>query len=156
MSTEPPVHNGAPSLGPAHTDVMVPGAPVDEKPDQQETLRNELTELIRLLKKQHSDEAGTAWYERTYGRFKQIVKYVGMPGVLIAAVIPVYNISAALRDYQVKLFVRSQYSAYANTLLEAGELDRASKMMSEIDAADKFEASAQYAAAKLLTRIAIN
>ena len=78
-----------------------------------------------------------------------------MPSVLIAAVIPVFNLSSALRDYQVKLFVRNQYSTYANTLLEAGQLDRASKVMSEIDATDKFDARSQYATAKLLTRIAI-
>jgi tetratricopeptide (TPR) repeat protein len=118
-------------------------------------LRAQLAELIGLLKAQQTREQLPGRFDRFYARFKQFATYVGMPSVLIAAVIPVYNLSTAFRDYQTKLFVRSQYSAYANGLLESGQLDRAGHVMSEIDAADKFDARAQYANAKLLTRIAI-
>ncbi|KLU23123.1 hypothetical protein EOS_27275 [Caballeronia mineralivorans PML1(12)] len=93
--------------------------------------------------------------ESIYTRVQQFAKYVGIPSLIIAAMMPAYNLASGLVDYSNRTYVQKVQTAYAFELLNKGEIDRANFILTEIPSTEKFDVATFYAKAKVLLKRAI-
>jgi tetratricopeptide (TPR) repeat protein len=121
---------------------------------QPEDLSKQLGELVALLRKAYP-EAKPSWFDPIYEKVKSFANYVGIPGLIIAAILPVYTLVASSIDYLNKIFVESVYTSYATDLLSQGETERADKVLADLDYAQKHDVKTLYTNAKILTQMAI-
>jgi len=54
-------------------------------------------------------EKQSKWYESIYENISVFVKYIGIPGLIIAALVPLYNLTNTALEYRNKSFVRDIY-----------------------------------------------
>jgi tetratricopeptide (TPR) repeat protein len=118
------------------------------------TLLQEVGRLVVALNRAYPEPKNN-WSDRAYAKVKSVTNYIGIPGLIIAAIFPVYNLVDASVNYLNKEFVHSVYTAYAMELLEHGEIERADQVISDLEYADKHDVKTLYANAKVLTKMAI-
>lgn len=95
------------------------------------------------------------WYNRLHKRVDAFAKYVGMPALLLAAVVPVYNMFSALAEYNKKEMLNAAYSEYITELLASGETSRAEALLKDLQDADKQSTTLRYLKAKTVALAAI-
>lgn len=96
-----------------------------------------------------------SWYEIAYGRIVTIAKYVGIPGLIIAAVAPTQKLVSDLIENQNKSTIETVYLNYAERLIAEGSIDRANKLLATLENQKAFDARLQYYRAKVLIAMAI-
>src|SRR5213075_54028 len=86
--------------------------------------RQHLSDILICLQ-QAFPRTQLGWPERAYRRLQLFAKYVGAPALILAAIVPTYNVVKAIRDYDDERSVRSAYASYTAELLDRGEVERA-------------------------------
>jgi tetratricopeptide (TPR) repeat protein len=117
-------------------------------------LSKQLGELVAVLRKAYP-EPKSSRFNRIYDKVKSVANYVGIPGLIIAAILPVYTLVTSSIDYLNKNFVQSVYTSYAMDLLSQGETERADKVLADLDYAQKHDVKTLYTNAKIITQMAI-
>jgi hypothetical protein len=97
----------------------------------------------------------TKWYERLHDRVMFFAKYVGIPGVIIAAVGPVGKLGQEWIEHHNKKFIQTTYVDYATVLLNQGSIERASKLLGALEAQKDFDSRLQYYKAKIVIAMAV-
>jgi|GEM_PF-3204625 len=95
------------------------------------------------------------WYERVYGVLQTLLKYVGIPALVLASVAPVISAFEGYREYRNKKYLNATYAQCAEDLLSRGSVERARALMTDLEAAEKRDVRAQYMFAKVATMEAI-
>jgi tetratricopeptide (TPR) repeat protein len=95
------------------------------------------------------------WYEKLYSKILTFAKYVGIPALIIAAIGPIQKLVSDLVEYQNKALIQNVYLDYASTLLAAGSIDRADKLLTTLESQKDFDARLQYYKSKVLIAMAI-
>lgn len=114
----------------------------------------ELAHALKLLLTSSAKRPETK-LERFYSRIQSFAKYVGIPSLLIASILPAYNLTKGLVEYSNRSYVQEVQSRYASELLEKGEIDRAHFITSELPTPDRFDVVAHYNKARILAKKAI-
>jgi tetratricopeptide (TPR) repeat protein len=130
--------------------------------------QNDLASFARLLTRLRDDVSATRqqlfdillclrevlpkkeprWFESAYGRVQSFAKYVGAPALIVAAIIPTYNLVKAIRDYDDERCVRAAYASYISGLLEHGEIERAHSLLDQWESVKTYSPALQYLRAK--------
>jgi tetratricopeptide (TPR) repeat protein len=118
------------------------------------TTSRELRQIRSVLERAYPDSP-TTWYERFYAQLQAFVKYIGIPALLLASVLPVYEFGSRYLDYQRKRQLRAAYVSYATDLLKAGENQRALAIITALKDVDQYDAKTQYVRARILVDTAI-
>src|SRR6266550_8265798 len=111
----------------------------------------ELEEIKEILK----PDKPTGWYEKVYNIVVAIGKYVGIPGVIIAAIAPSQKLITDLIEHQNKSLIESVYLDHVSKLVAEGSMDRANILISTLENQKNFDARLQYYKAKVLVSMAV-
>jgi hypothetical protein len=95
------------------------------------------------------------WYDKVYSKIVTITKYVGVPGLIIAAIGPTQKLISDVIEHQNKTLIQRVYLDYASTLMSEGAIDRANKLLATLENQKDFDARLQYYKAKVLIAMAI-
>ncbi len=117
--------------------------------EKQAEVGRQLGQILGILDRV-SREKEQSWHERVYAKIQSVARYVGIPALALAAVIPVYNLGKAFVEYTNDRYVRSRYADYISSLLEKGEIERAKLILSDLENMKEFSAQTQYLKAKTL------
>jgi tetratricopeptide (TPR) repeat protein len=90
-----------------------------------------------------------------YSRIQLTFKYVGIPSLIIASILPAYNLMQSVIEYSNRTYVQEVQSRYVSELLSKGEIDRAHFIMTELPTPDRFDVVAHYNKARILAKKAI-
>jgi tetratricopeptide (TPR) repeat protein len=115
---------------------------------------HEMRGLISVLKATQTKKP-TKWYERFHERVTFFVKYIGIPGVIIAAIGPVQKLGQEWIEHHNKKYIQTTYIDYATELLKQGSIDRANKLLVTLENQKDFDSRLQYYKAKILIAMAI-
>jgi tetratricopeptide (TPR) repeat protein len=117
----------------------------------------ERTIVTELERRQNTLEPTKSrrWYDRFYTIVLAIGKYVGIPGIIIAAIAPSQKLITAWVEYENKMLIETVYLDYISTLLKEGSFDRADILIQTLEKHKDFDARLQYYKAKTLVTIAI-
>ena len=96
----------------------------------------------------------TGLLHKIQARIQLFVRYVGVPAVIIATVLPVYELGNQLIEYRNSQYITSTYVSYANELFEDKEFDRAKTVLSAIGELKHLDSQTQYARARVLLEAA--
>jgi hypothetical protein len=96
-----------------------------------------------------------SWYDKAYSKIVTIAKYVGIPGIIIAAVGPTQKLISDLIEHENKTTIETVYLNYAERLIAEGSIDRANKLLITLENQKTFDARLQYYRAKVLIAMAI-
>jgi tetratricopeptide (TPR) repeat protein len=119
--------------------------------DYNRRILSELGDIRKLL----SPKTSKTWYERTYDRAAMLAKYIGIPGLILAAVGPLQKISSDLVEYENRALIQRVYIDYASALLAKGSIERANKLLTTLETQKDFDARLQFYKAKTLIAMAI-
>jgi tetratricopeptide (TPR) repeat protein len=89
-------------------------------------------------------------------RFQTFVKYIGLPAVFLAAILPVYELLSAAIEHRNISYMHRTYIEYATTLADRREFERAQKIVQKVNELSHLDAAAQYASARILAEAAYN
>ena len=109
--------------------------------------RQQLFDILLCLR-ERLPRKESRWFESAYGRVQSFAKYVGAPALLVAAIIPTYNLIKAIRDYDDERCVRAAYASYISGLLTRGEIERAYSLLAQWEAVKTYSPALQYLRAK--------
>lgn len=90
------------------------------------------------------------WYKQAYEKFTSFVKYIGAPALIIAAILPVFNLVKVSIDTNNKEHFKSVYEGYVHNLLSNGEMERANELFDNFEKQEKRDIKSQYLYSKLL------
>jgi len=110
---------------------------------------------IRQILERANAPSEPRWYERAYARLQVFVKYVGVPALLLAAIIPVYEACRRYVEYRKQQSIQGTCADYAWTLLKAGEPQRAMAVLASLRDTGNYDAHTQYLRARILADTAI-
>lgn len=110
---------------------------------------------LRKIRKSLEPKTPKSWYERAYSTIATVAKYVGIPGVIIAAIGPTQKLASDLIDHQNKSLIQRVYLDYVSQLISEGSIDRANKLLGTLENQKDFDARLQYYKAKVLIAMAI-
>lgn len=116
--------------------------------------RQQLSDILICLQEAFP-KTQLGWPERAYRRVQSFAKYVGAPALILAAIIPTYNLIKAIRDYDDERSVRYAYATYISELLDHGEVERAHSLLTRWEAAKTYSPALQYLRAKIFALRAI-
>src|ERR1700740_282400 len=83
------------------------------------------------------------WYDKAYGKIVTITKYVGIPGLIIAAIGPSQKLISGAIEHQNKALIQQVYLDYASKLMSEGAIDRANKLLATLENQKDFDARLQ-------------
>src|SRR5258708_39219905 len=106
-------------------------------------LLNELRQLGSLIKSSQTKKPST-WYERLHDRVTFFAKYIGIPGIIIAAIGPVQKLGQEWMEHHNKKYIQTTYIDYATALLNQGSIDRANKLLLTLETQKDFDSRLQY------------
>jgi tetratricopeptide (TPR) repeat protein len=112
-------------------------------------------EELRKIRKFLEPKIPRTWYEKAYATVVTLAKYVGIPGLIIAAIGPTQKLATDLIDHQNKALIQRVYLDYVSTLIAEGSIDRANKLLVTLENQKDFDARLQYYKAKVLIAMAI-
>jgi tetratricopeptide (TPR) repeat protein len=124
-------------------------------PKRPSTDQSVAVEELRKIRKSLEPKTPKNWYEKSYATIVNLAKYVGIPGLIIAAVGPTQKLATDLIDHQNKALIQRVYLDYVSTLIAEGSIDRASKLLATLENQKDFDARLQYYKAKVLIAMAI-
>jgi len=134
------------------------GKPVNSddtiKAEGRESLYSRLDVLIATLERAYPDKP-SHWYEKLHDKVVFFAKYVGLPSVLLAAIVPSYELIKAFIDHRNTKYVQGMYAQHAQSLLEKGEVDRASLLLADLKDGAQNRVENQYVQAKILAKEAL-
>jgi tetratricopeptide (TPR) repeat protein len=110
---------------------------------------------LRQIRKSLQPKVPKTWYEKSYATILTLAKYVGIPGLIIAAVGPSQKLATDLIDHQNKALIQRVYLDYVSQLIAEGSIDRANKLLGTLENQKDFDARLQYYKAKVLIAMAI-
>src|SRR5258708_7234391 len=112
-------------------------------------------EELQKIRKSLEPKIPRRWYEKFYATTLTLAKYVGIPGLIIAAIGPTQKFATDLIDHQNKALIQRVYLDYVSTLIAEGSIDRANKLLGTLENQKDFDARLQYYKAKVLIAMAI-
>lgn len=116
-----------------------------------------LDELIRIreaLERAHPAEPQSR-LRRAGHAFATVLKYIGIPALIIAAISPTTGLLDHLREARNRHVLQGAYLSYCRSLLQQGAPERAAAMMQDLDLAEKRALPAQFMIAKAAAMQAI-
>ena len=116
-----------------------------------------LQELRRVNDHLQQSEAKppVTWYERLHSGVIKLMKYVGIPGLIIASIGPVQKFAHDAIDHFNRRHIQETYLEYAMVLLNQHAIDRANKLLTTLEVQKDFDPKLQYYKAKTLVAMAI-
>lgn len=114
----------------------------------------ELRRIRTILENAHAVPIAR-WYERIYARVQAFVRYIGVPALILASVVPVYECSRRYVEYLRQRSIYEACAEYSATLLKAGEPQRAMAVLNSLRDAASYDAHTQYMRARILADTAI-
>jgi hypothetical protein len=120
----------------------------------QKAIVDKLSSIQRALEDGKPKEP-TKWYEKAYATTANILKYIGIPGVILAAIGPVQKVFLDYRESHNQHFVRDTYIQYSSSLLSDGFIDRANDLLSVIEKQKDFDHRIMYYKARTLIAMAL-
>lgn len=134
---------------------MLPQHEFNRLTPKRENLNRSVVGELKKISTLLEPKSPNTWYERLYGRVFTVAKYVGIPGVLIAAIGPTQKLASDLVEYQNKTTIQNVYLDHVETLISEGSIDRANKLLTTLENQKNFDARLQYYRAKVLIAMAI-
>jgi tetratricopeptide (TPR) repeat protein len=116
---------------------------------------HEIISELKKIRAQLERKPAKKWYDKLYNVAILFAKYVGIPGVIIAAIGPTQKLASDLIEHQNKALIERVYLDYASGLLAEGSIDRANRLLATLEAQKDFDARLQYYKAKTLIAMAI-
>jgi hypothetical protein len=117
-------------------------------------LLSRLDVLIATVERAYPDKP-KRWYEKLHDKVVFFAKYVGLPSVLLAAIVPCYELSKAFVEHRNTKYLQETYTQHAQTLLERGNVDRASLLLADLKNGEQKRVENQYIQAKILAKEAL-
>lgn len=117
-------------------------------------IAQELSEIRKLLTDARPS-APRHWYDRIYARVVLFAKYVGIPGIILAAIGPVEKLASDVVEHHNKNFIQTTYLDYSSYLLAQGAIERANNLLAILEDQKDFDTRLQYYKAKTLIAMAI-
>jgi len=117
-------------------------------PDASASQTATLNEILLVLQRAHPVPKTTI-LSTIVDWVQKVAKYVGLPALLIGAVLPAYNLIASAIEYRNTRYIKSVYIDYATELSGRHLFDRALGVLSQLDKLSALDARAQYTSAKI-------
>jgi tetratricopeptide (TPR) repeat protein len=117
-------------------------------------LSGQLKNLSSLIR-EAAPKKPRKWYEKFYEKITFVAKYIGIPGIIIAAVGPIQKLSEEWIEHHNKVYIQTTYLNYVKALLDQGSIDRANKLLITLEGQKDFDSRLQYYKAKVLIAMAI-
>ncbi len=116
----------------------------EDKPNEVEkALRTISTTLLRAY-----PEPKTGALPSVTRAIKGALQYIGVPALILAAILPVWELGKSVLDYSHREYIRQTYFDYAARLADEGEHERAIRSMERVEEIENFDAQAQFQIAK--------
>jgi tetratricopeptide (TPR) repeat protein len=126
----------------------------DEVAMTKNELQSDVQRLISALEKTYATKP-KQWYETVYDKVSFFTKYIGIPGLVLASLLPTYNVISSIIEYKNGQYLSEVYSSYTKTLLERNEIDRANAILSDLKTEAQKSVENRYLQAKVLARMAL-
>ena len=110
--------------------------------------RKILLGILAVLEHAHPP-AKTDLRTRIVEGIQKFAKYIGLPTLIIAAILPVYNLLVAAVDHRNTSYIKHVYIDYALKLSERHLFDRSIKVLRQLDKISSLDANAQHISAKI-------
>jgi tetratricopeptide (TPR) repeat protein len=117
----------------------------------QDVLLTRLDSLLLLLEKAHGEKP-KRWYDKLHETTVFFAKYIGLPGVILAAIGPSYDLIKGSIERRHTEYIRDTYTQHAQSLLANGEIGRARTLLGDLKLDSHRGAENQYLQAKLLAK----
>jgi tetratricopeptide (TPR) repeat protein len=117
-------------------------------------LPTRLDRLVTVLERAHPDKP-KRWLDKAYDKVAFGAKYIGIPGLVLAAILPTYNLVNDLIEYRNNQYLSRTYSDFAARLLERNELERASAILADLSSGTHKSVEHRYLQAKILAKVAL-
>jgi tetratricopeptide (TPR) repeat protein len=118
------------------------------------TRQQELLQDIRDTLLRANPPPPTGRVATLFQRFQTFVKYIGLPAVFLAAILPVYELLSAAIEHRNISYMHRTYIEYATTLADRREFERAQRIVEKVNELSHLDAAAQYASARILAEAA--
>ncbi len=116
-------------------------------------LISRIDDIISILDRAFPNKTSTL-PQKIYHITQVFVRYVGIPAILIAAILPVYELMSGIIEFRNRQYIRSTYVDYAVGLTDKGEYDRAKSILGRLEKLGPLDAQTQYKSAKVLAEMA--
>ncbi|MBW3698473.1 tetratricopeptide repeat protein [Vibrio sp. T187] len=111
-------------------------------------------EIKKILNRAYP-EPDTSLGHSVYIRIQFILKYLGIPALVMAAIVPVYDFGKGLRNNILNDLIIETYTSYSVQLLKNGKPDRAEKVILGLEHTRKSLPRVHYAKARISVKQAI-
>lgn len=115
------------------------------------SLAERLDAILDVLDRAYPMPKRKSW-PKTRRWLKLLFQYLGIPAMLLAAVVPVWEVSKQIVDNSRRIYIRDKHFEYASLVAENKDFDRALKILDRLEGISSFDAQAQYRVAKFLAQ----
>lgn len=84
-----------------------------------------------------------------YKKIQNFIKVIGLPALILASILPIYELTKAIRTSSSNDLIVRTYRDFSNELLKEGHTDRAEKILSDINTNDRIDPRIHYSLAKI-------
>lgn len=116
--------------------------------NKDESLENYLKDIKEILNRAYPEKKKGKFLEG-YEKFQRIIKYVGIPALILASVLPVYEWSKSIKNRISRNTIINTYREYSSDLLLDGKVKRAEKVLLEVNSDKQMAPTIHYALAKI-------
>lgn len=109
---------------------------------------------VRAVLERAFPPAGKSFPARLHSTATGLLRYVGLPALAIAAVLPVYELVSGVIEHRNRGYVRQTYARYAEELLGRREYGRARSTLDGLREASVLDVDTYYATARVLAEAA--
>lgn len=113
----------------------------------EKSVMDSLAKITAALERAHPEPANDLLH-RVIRVIKGSLQYIGIPALIVAAILPVWELASNLVDHYHRQYIRGQYFHYSAELAEHGEFDRALRVLGRLEDLSEFDAQAQFRIAK--------